>query len=202
MRTQSGEKIGVTYDFSEVKDALERIDGKSLKKTFKKIFRQAGNKIKKPIQAKVKTHPWPRKRGEYKERPNSGILKGKYYGPLWKDVKMSVYKNAKGVNVSLFENKKKDNRWCVLMWLNDGTEERGNARSTYEKTATGKRFKHYNTREGIYRFNYHFGVYRGKIRSSHFFEQTAGSAVTSAEGWASSEFGKRIIEAYEGQLKE
>ena len=96
---------------------------------------------------------------------------------------MSVYKNSKGVNVSLFSPKKKQNRWSVLMWLNDGTNERASKRSIYAKSA--------NSRKKVFLSSN--GQNRGRITPAHFFEQVAEKNLQSAADYSASEFSRMLV---------
>jgi hypothetical protein len=174
---------GVQVDWSRVVSAIQRMDNKEAQKTVKSIMRKTGNKIKKPVAEEIKRlYPGGKKYPRNKGR-KTGVLRGVQYGPLFKDVKMSVYKNSKGVNVSLFSPKKKQNRWSVLMWLNDGTNERANKRSIYAKSAKSRKKVFLSSN----------GQNRGRIIPAHFFEQVAEQNLQSAADYSASEFSRMLV---------
>ena len=174
---------GVQVDWSRVVSAIQRMDNKEAQKTVKSIMRKTGNKIKKPVAEEIKRlYPGGKKYPRNKGR-KTGVLRGVQYGPLFKDVKMSVYKNSKGVNVSLFSPKKKQNRWSVLMWLNDGTNERANKRSIYAKSAKSRKKVFLSSN----------GQNRGRIIPVHFFEQVAEQNLQSAADYSASEFSRMLV---------
>ena len=174
---------GVQVDWSRVVSAIQRMDNKEAQKTVKSIMRKTGNKIKKPVAEEIKRlYPGGKKYPRNKGR-KAGVLRGVQYGPLFKDVKMSVYKNSKGVNVSLFSPKKKQNRWSVLMWLNDGTNERANKRSIYAKSAKSRKKVFLSSN----------GQNRGRIIPAHFCEQVAEQNLQSAADYSASEFSRMLV---------
>ena len=174
---------GVQVDWSRVVSAIQRMDNKEAQKTVKSIMRKTGNKIKKPVAEEIKRlYPGGKKYPRNKGR-KAGVLRGVQYGPLFKDVKMSVYKNSKGVNVSLFSPKKKQNRWSVLMWLNDGTNERANKRSIYAKSAKSRKKVFLSSN----------GQNRGRIIPAHFFERVAEQNLQSAADYSASEFSRMLV---------
>ena len=177
---------GVSVDWSQVVAALNRMNNNDARKAVKSIMRKTGNRIKKPVASEVKRlYPGNKK---YPRNPGrkSGMLRGVKYGPLYRDVKMSVYKNAKGVNVSLFSPKKGNNRWAVLMWQNDGTNERGIKRSTYIKTSQSRKRVFYSAN----------GNSRGRIQPSHFFEETAQANLQSAADFSAKEFSRVLVDQF------
>lgn len=177
---------GVSVDWSKVVASFQRMTNADARKAAKQIMRKAGNKIKKPVQEVIKQrYPGGKKYPRNKGR-KSGMLKGVQYGSLYKDVKMSVYKNAKGVNVSLFSPKQKQNRWCVLMWLNDGTNERGAQRSIYTKTSKSRRKQ----------FASSSGMNRGKLSPAKFFEDVAQGNTNSAAEFAAVEFERKLVQQF------
>lgn len=163
---------GLEVDWTQVVSAIRNMTSKEARKFVGNILRTAGRKhIKKPVQEEIKQRypggkTYPRNKGR-----KSGWFKGKQYGPLWKDVKMSVYKNRNGVNVSLFSPKKGQNRWCVAMWLNDGTNERGNERSKY-KYHSGSKTRSFLNASGR--------MSRGRIVPTHYFENIARAGLATA----------------------
>ena len=193
MRTRDiAVSYGLEVDWSQVVASINRMTNKDARSAVAKILRSSARKyIRKPVQAEVKKrYPGGKKYPKNKGR-KSGMLKGVQYGPLYKDVKLSVYKNRRGVNVSLFSPKKGANRWCVLMWLNDGTHERGNKRSTYKynKETKGKDFIRRNGNE-----------YRGRIAPSDFFEEVAVGGLAEAANFSASEFGRVLVNRFNGQI--
>ena len=163
---------GLEIDWTSVVSAIQNMTNKEARKFVGKCLRDAGRKyIRKPVQQEIKRrYPGgkvdPRNKGR-----KSGVLRGIQYGPLWKDVKMTVYKNRNGVNVSLFSPKKGQNRWCVAMWLNDGTNERRSSRSEYKYNTTTKG-KDFVRARG--QFN------RGRITPSNYFETVARQGLFAA----------------------
>lgn len=193
MRTRDiAVNYGLVVDWSQVVASINRMTNKDARSAVAKILRSSARKyIRQPVQKEVKRrYPGNKKYPKNKGR-KSGMLKGVQYGPLYKDVKLSVYKNRRGVNVSLFSPKKGANRWCVLMWLNDGTHERGNKRSTYKYKKETKR-KDFIRRNG--------NEYRGKIAPSDFFQEVAVGGLQQASNFAASEFGRVLVNRFNGQI--
>ena len=177
---------GMSVDWTRVVASLQRMTNNDARKAVRQIKRKAGTKIRKPIQADIKQRypggkKYPRNKGRKK-----GMLRGVQYGPLYKDVKMSVYKNSKGVNVSLFSPKQKQNRWCVLMWLNDGTNQRSSQRSIYTKISKSRKKLFLATN----------GMNRGRLNPVRFFESVAQSNVQSASEYAAQEFERKLVQQF------
>lgn len=178
------------------------------KKVTKSAFRAGATVIKKREQERVKQihckspefkNKYPGRKRKYPNQKGHvhGMLRGVDYGALTKDIKVRVYRNGGGANVSLY-SQKKQNRWCVLMWLNEGTSPRGTKRSTYQNTydygykqwrykgqtyvsmrrATGKAFAASN------------GANRGQIPAMEYFLPTAKAALAEAD----MKVGKRLVE--------
>ena len=181
---------GMSVDWSKVVSALNRMTNYDARKAMRSVLRKAGNQIKKPVANEVKRlYPggkyYPRNKGR-----KAGVLRGVKYGPLYKDVKMSVYKSVKGVNVSIFSPRKGQNRWCVLMWQNDGTNERANKRSIYTKVA--------KTRKKVF-LSTNGNQSRGRIQPAHFFENVAQAQLNQAANYAANEFSRVLVAQYNKQ---
>ena len=181
---------GMSVDWSKVVSAINRMTNNDARKAVRSVLRKAGNQIKKPVANEVKRlYPggkhYPRNKGR-----KSGVLRGVKYGPLYKDVKMSVYKSVKGVNVSIFSPRKGQNRWCVLMWQNDGTNERANKRSIYTKVSKSRKKVFLSTNGN---------QSRGRIQPAHFFEDVAQAQLNQAANYAANEFSRVLVAQYNKQ---
>lgn len=178
---------GVSIDWSDTVAALQRMDPKNTRKLVKKVLREAAKAIKIPVQQDIKRlYPGGK---FYPRDPNRkpGMFKGQKRDPLYKAVKICVYKNAHGVNVNLFPPKKKRDVGLVLAeWLESGTEERGHKRSTYKSKNKSKHryFTGYN------------GQYRGRISPAHFFDRTANENLERAAEIAEQEFQNKLAEQF------
>lgn len=116
----------------------------------------------------------------YRQGPDyhkHGELRGKMYGPLRDDVKRSVSKDASGGTVSIYSRNGKDNRWCVLQWLNAGTLKR----TTGGRTRIGKNGQTKFVSNGNQAGN------RGTIQALNFFIPSAQSGIGSAETYIMNE---------------
>lgn len=179
---------GLEMDWTSVVNAIRNMSNKDARNFVGKMLRQAGRRyIKKPVQQEIKRrYPGgkvdPRNKGR-----KSGVLRGVQYGPLWKDVKMTVYKNRNGVNVSLFSPKKGQNRWCVAMWLNDGTNERRSSRSEYKYNTTtkGKDFI-----RAVGKYN------RGRITPSNYFEAVARQGLFTASNSVAQDISRGLVDRF------
>ena len=201
---------GIEVDWSAVARSIRNMTNNDARKAVKRIIRQSANKIKKPVQAEIKSrYPGGKK---YPKNPGrkSGYLRGKHYGPLYKDVKVSVYKNAQGASVSLFSPKNPaKNRWCVLIWQNDGTEERTAKRSIYQKATTyghkswwwnGQMRHSYQRKNGKMSFLANREApSRGRLSPSHFFETTAQASLNQSADFAAAEFQRVFVTQFNKQ---
>lgn len=181
---------GMSVDWSQVVSAINRMNSNDARKAVRSVLRKTGNKIKKPVASQIKRlYPggkrYPRNKGR-----KAGMLRGVKYGPLYRDVKMSVYRNVKGVNVSIFSPKRGKNRWCVLIWQNDGTNERANKRSIYAKVSRSRK-KVFLATNG--------NQSRGRIQPAHFFEDMAASQLQQAASYSAGEFSRVLVQQYNRQ---
>ena len=117
-----------SYDTLEINDErlrkmLNDLSQKELEKVGKTGVRKILLFVRKGIQRSL--------RSKIKDERKSRLVKSKRisgvyirYGPLYKDVKISVRKTSFGGSVSLLASRKKTNRSHVLRFLNQGTEDR------------------------------------------------------------------------------
>ena len=104
-----------TYDvtqMTELSAKLRRMAGVDVSKTMKKVWADVVKPIEKHLQEVVKQR-YPHKKG---------ILRGKKYGPLYKDIDKKIWSKGGGACVYIFRNNK--GRQCVLRWLDAGTQQR------------------------------------------------------------------------------
>lgn len=183
---------GVSIDWSDTVAAIQRMDPKNARKLVKRVLREAGKVIKVPVQQEIKRlYPGGK---FYPRDPNRkpGMFKGQKRDPLYKAVKVYVYKNAHGLNVNIYPPKKKRDVGLVLAeWLEAGTDERGHKRSTYKSVTLkgGHKSKH------RYFTNYN-GQYRGRISPAHYFDRTANENLGRAADYAEAEFPKKLADQF------
>lgn len=149
--------MNIDINTEDVNKMFAGMEKDALRPAFKKAFRQAGKVLLSAVQGVVK-QKYPGGK-----RADSGKLRGVQYGPLCEDVKMGIYKNGEGVNVSIFSNRKRQNRWCVLYWLNNGADRTG-AKSAYTRMTNG-----------------HAPSARGVLSPSNFFSTAISGAKSKAE---------------------
>lgn len=102
---------------------LNDLSQKELEKVGKTGVRKILLFVRKGVQRSL--------RSKIKDERKSRLVKSKRingvyirYGPLYKDVKISVRKTSFGGSVSLLATRRKTNRSHVLRFLNQGTKER------------------------------------------------------------------------------
>lgn len=105
-------------DVRAVMTAIEGLKDNEFRGAVRTAIRKSLAIVRSSVQV------WVRRKYPGGRRKNSGMLRGKKYGPLYKDVRLSVWKKqAKGGSVSLLEGRKA-NRVCVLRWLEESKDER------------------------------------------------------------------------------
>lgn len=148
--------MNIEINTANIEKMLGGLKRSELTPAFKVAFRKAAGVLASAVRNRVR-QDYPGGR-----RANSGVLRGVQYGPLYKDVKMTVYKSGEGANVSLF-SRSKPNRWCVLYWLNDGADRTG-SKAAYTRKTGG-----------------HAPADRGTLPKRDFFAQAVGGAKSRAE---------------------
>ena len=163
----------VDIDTREAERMFDALDVKSMRKTLKSSVRRGALTVRRSVQSEVKSRfgtgrtgfVRAKGKGRLKAVNVRGILR--VARPLYKDVKMFVYKKALGANVSIL-NGRYWNRAYILRFLNQGTDER--------KTDKGYR--------------------RGRLKGLHFFEPSAESGQKKADKELRADLDKAIIKAY------
>lgn len=164
----------VDIDTREAERMFDALDVKSMRKTMRAAVRRSALTVRRSVQSEVKGRFGTGRTGFVRAK-GKGRLKAvnvrgtlRVARPLYKDVKMFVYKKETiGANVSIL-NGRYWNRAYILRFLNQGTEER--------KTEKGYR--------------------RGRLKGLHFFEPSAEAGQKKADKELRAELDKAIIKAY------
>ena len=183
---------GLSIDWSDTVAALERMDPKKTRSLVRRVLREAGKVIELPVKQELKSlYPGGKK---YPRDPNrkSGYFKGQKRKPLYRYARVYVYKNAHGVCVSIYPNRKRKRDIGDLLaeWLDAGTNERGSLRTTYKSRG----IRGHKTKKRYFT-NYN-GPYRGRLSPANYFKPVANDALERAATHAEEAFQRNLVEQF------
>lgn len=111
--------LATHVDWSQFRDMVRGLTGQELRRAIDKAVRKSSKLIQKGVADEIKSQ-WPNSGGR-KKRTKAGWFTTR---PIWRDVKIAVWRKSVGSTISLYSSRHPDSRAYVLRYLNSPTGER------------------------------------------------------------------------------